>query len=82
MNIATEIKKRRSDLGISQAELGERVGVSQGKIGDWERGTQSPSYESILKLSSALGPFTIDSQGQPNPTTNQQAENTDDHNGE
>lgn len=59
MNIATEIKKRRWDLGISQAELGERVGVSQGKIGDWERGTQSPSYESIEKLAAVLGPITI-----------------------
>ncbi len=59
MNIAEIIRSRRVTLGLTQSALGELVGVSQGKIGDWERGTQSPSYESIEKLAAALGPVTI-----------------------
>jgi len=59
MNIAEIIRSRRVTLGLTQSALGELVGVSQGKIGDWERGTQSPSYESIEKLAATLGPITI-----------------------
>ena len=59
MNIAEIIKSRRVTLDLTQSALGDLVGVSQGKIGDWERGTQSPSYESIEKLAAALGPITI-----------------------
>lgn len=59
MNISETIKSRRNLLGLTQAALGELVGVSQGKIGDWERGTQSPSYQSIEKLAAVLGPFVI-----------------------
>jgi len=60
MNPISEIiKTRRIALGLTQASLGKLIGVSQGKIGDWERGSQSPSYESIQSLANALGPITI-----------------------
>jgi len=59
MNIADQIKSRRITAYLTQTKLAELVGVSQGKIGDWERGDQTPTVESIEKLATVLGPFTI-----------------------
>jgi transcriptional regulator with XRE-family HTH domain len=59
MKIADQIKSRRITAQLTQAKLANRTGVSQGKIGDWERGVQTPTVESLEKLATVLGPFTI-----------------------
>jgi len=59
MKIANQIKRRRNAADLTQAKLAELIGVSQGKIGDWERGDQTPTIESLEKLAAVLGPFTI-----------------------
>lgn len=59
MKLHEQIKARRTELGLTQRQLAERIGTSQGRVGDWERGEVSPSLELIEKLAEHLGSFTI-----------------------
>ena len=49
------ILKYRTELGLSQVQLGERSGVSQGYISDLERGEKEPTVSVAKKLAAALG---------------------------
>jgi len=40
----------RKALGLTQRELGERVGVDKMTVSRWERGTVHPSAESLTEL--------------------------------
>lgn len=51
MNI---IRNRRTDLGLSQAELARRVGVSSAHICRIESGKRAPSVPMARKLAAAL----------------------------
>lgn len=48
------IKKRRSEIGISQEELAERSNLHRTYIADIERGTRNVSLENIDRLAKAL----------------------------
>lgn len=50
MAIAERIKELRKEKGISQAELGKAVGVSQKAVDYWERGVNEPKANYIVKL--------------------------------
>lgn len=41
--------------GLTLEELGKIVGVTDGTVSNYERGTRKPNYEMLLKLSEALG---------------------------
>lgn len=45
---------RRSKLRLSQEQLAEKSGVSQGRISDWERGQRGLSLEQAQKLEPVL----------------------------
>ncbi len=49
------ILKYRTELGLSQVQLGERSGVSQGYISDLERGEKEPTVSIAKKIAAALG---------------------------
>jgi transcriptional regulator with XRE-family HTH domain len=49
------IKKARLHRGMSQAELGEAVGLSASAIGMIEQGRRLPSLKTLAKLSDVLG---------------------------
>jgi transcriptional regulator with XRE-family HTH domain len=49
-----EIKRRRKSVGLTQAALAEKVGVTQGTISAWETGLVSPSRERVEALQRAL----------------------------
>ena len=49
------IKAERKKAGLTQAKLGEKIGVSGSMIGQWENNLRNPKNESILKLGSVLG---------------------------
>lgn len=51
MDIANKIRDLRKEKDWSQAELAERVGVSQRYVSIWERGKKIPSAETLIKLS-------------------------------
>lgn len=54
MNIGEQIRRRREELGLSQAELAKRIGVTQGSIGNYESGVSNPKMELMTKLFEAL----------------------------
>jgi len=48
------LKERRTDLGLTQAELAERVGVTRKTVNTVENGVFVPSTILALKLAKAL----------------------------
>lgn len=48
--ISREIKRLRKLSGISQKELGERMGVGQSTVAMWEGGKNNPGHETLLRL--------------------------------
>ena len=52
--LGAKIEARRKKLGLSQAELGQRVGVGQTAVCRWENGAAQPSLENLVKLSQIL----------------------------
>ena len=54
INLSVRLKQSREALGISQAELAKKAGVSQSTIGNLESGSRkSPKY--VLAIATALG---------------------------
>jgi transcriptional regulator with XRE-family HTH domain len=49
------IREARLRAGITQAELGRRIGRSQSQVARWERGAVTPSFETLLELVRACG---------------------------
>ena len=49
------IKVIRKKIGLSQAELAQRVGVTRESISRYEDGSRTPSLQVFQKLASALG---------------------------
>ena len=54
MIIGERIKKKRIEMGYTQHELGEILGVSKVSICGYETGTRTPTVSMFLKLSKAL----------------------------
>ncbi len=54
MEVGTQIKKYRSNMGISQEELAEKVYVSRQTVSNWETGKNYPDIHSVLLLSSVF----------------------------
>jgi transcriptional regulator with XRE-family HTH domain len=52
---AALLREARLRAGISQAELGRRVGRPQSQIARWERGEVKPSLETLRELVRACG---------------------------
>lgn len=53
-SLANRIKERRSEKGLTQAELAERVGVTRKTVNTVENGVFTPSTLLALKLAEAL----------------------------
>ena len=52
--ISDRIRQARNLSGLSQAKLAERMGISRGACGHWERGIAAPSTEHLTKLAQIL----------------------------
>ena len=52
--IAEQVADRRSELGLSQAELAEICGTTQSAIARLESGGRPPRIDTLLKLAHAL----------------------------
>jgi putative transcriptional regulator len=52
--LANSLKDRRTELGLTQAELAERVGVTRKTVNTVENGVFTPSTILALKLAEAL----------------------------
>ena len=47
-------KKARKDLGLTQVELADKIGVHPNTIARIERGVQKPTFATAKKLAKAL----------------------------
>jgi transcriptional regulator with XRE-family HTH domain len=54
LTLTRNIRARRKELGITQVELAERTGFTQGAISAFERGDSVPSIATLAKLAEAL----------------------------
>ena len=54
MEVGAQIKKYRSNMGITQEELAEKVYVSRQTVSNWETGKNYPDIHSVLLLSSVF----------------------------
>ena len=48
------LKELRLKKGLTQTELGEKVGVKQNTFTNWEKGRREPSSENLIKLADLL----------------------------
>lgn len=53
--LSKKILELRGKLGMTQADLAQKVGVSKGAISHFEKSINKPSSETLTKLSDALG---------------------------
>ena len=53
--LANKIKERRTELGLTQAELAEKVGVTRKTVNTVENAVFTPSATLAIKLADALG---------------------------
>ena len=54
MSFCEQLRKRREELGLSRAELAERLGVSLSAVGNYETGVSAPKEGVLLRLFDAL----------------------------
>ena len=52
--IGKRIQKRRKEVGITQEELAEKVGISRAYMGYIEQGRNAPSLEILEKIAKLL----------------------------
>ncbi len=53
--VAAPLRKLREDLGLTQLQVAERLGLTEGGYRSYESGRSSPSLEDLPVLSAALG---------------------------
>ncbi len=49
---AERLKALRTEKGLTQVELAEKLGVSKGTVGMWETGKRMPSFETLDDMTS------------------------------
>ena len=54
MSFGEQLKRRRKELGLSRAELANRLGVSQSAVGNYETGVSAPKEDILLQIFDAL----------------------------
>lgn len=55
MNTGDRIKAARKKAGLTQAQLGEKLGISYQTIAQWENNLRNPKMDTILRIEQALG---------------------------
>lgn len=50
MRYRIDLKKEREKRGLTQAQLADRIGVTEKSISKWESGRGQPSYDNMLKI--------------------------------
>jgi transcriptional regulator with XRE-family HTH domain len=63
------LREAREALGLSQAALGQRVGISQPSVAKWEIGQWVPTLEARIRLVAVVGfdPFSADAPTDDEP---------------
>lgn len=63
VTLGERIKAARKQIGLSQAELAEKMGVHQATISQYENGSCKPSLGTVRKLALELGVSVYDLAG-------------------
>lgn len=74
-DIAVAARGRRQELGLSQAELARRAGVSRKWISEFETGKPTAELGLVLRVLDELG-FQLDLRGD-SPTTSRDRDSVD-----
>lgn len=53
--VARRIRETREKLGLSQAQLAERLGRTQTAVSLWESGRRTPGLDDLIEIADALG---------------------------
>lgn len=69
MKLADKVAEFRKAAGMSQAELAEKVGVTQGFISHIEANTRKPTLGLLQRLADALGVAPQDLLDEKRPTS-------------
>lgn len=67
MTLGQRISQYRKQLGISQEELGARLGVSRQAVSKWETGAAAPDMENLLALAREFGVSVAELTETPEP---------------
>lgn len=67
MTLGQRISTYRKSLGISQEELGARLGVSRQAVSKWETGAAVPDMENLLSLAREFGVSVAELTATPEP---------------
>ena len=64
VTVGEKIRSSRIDAGLTQKELGDKMGVDSATVGKYERGILNQKKETIQKFAKALGVdyYTLDSE--------------------
>src|SRR5262245_37513674 len=54
--IAAWVRRRRKELGLTQAAIAQRIGVTQPQVSSWENRKSEPSREQFAALLDFFGP--------------------------
>ncbi len=54
MRMANQIRQKRMQAGLEQAELADMIGVTPAAVGNWERCIARPDFDTVPKLCSVL----------------------------
>lgn len=54
-DLAAAVRGRRTDLGLTQADVARRAGVARKSISELESGKTTPAFAFVLRVSEALG---------------------------
>jgi antitoxin HicB len=68
LDVAIQLRWLRDDLGLSQAELARRVGVSQQQIAKLEKPTSNPTIRTLVELTEKLGSRVLINLSRPAAT--------------
>ena len=68
VEIANKLVTLRKQMGLSQEELAERIGVSRQAVSKWERSESSPDTDNLIALSKIYG-ISIDEMLDPETGT-------------
>lgn len=50
MKFHEKLKELRSNSGMSQKQIAEKLNIKQSNISDWENGISRPDYEKLIML--------------------------------
>ena len=60
MTTGERIKAARKRAGLTQKELGKKLGLAYQTLAQWETGTRKPKAETLQRLADALGVSMMD----------------------